>query len=352
MLAASRVSAIAMSRCCTRLPISDTTAASCDLRSRLPPSANTRTGAAYLRMRSTRPASWNSAPNTVFMKPSTISASEKSLRSARFLAATVEFSAATAQAGGAAQAMMMAASAAGIGGKNKDRRKLFMAGTLAQRNAAQRASKRPSVQHHHGGADGDTIIEIDHVLIGHAEAAGGDGLSDRLRLVGAVDTIERRAEIERPRPERVLDTATHVSRQIGPARDHLPRRRPVGPFPLGRNAVHPAPAEAVAADPDAVAQRLALSEHQIEPPLGGVDDDGAGRIAGGVHHGLARDRARAAAEEIRAAAHDVAVIPELGLSLARRCHQQHCNNCANNPHHCFPQLRRTLLGRLGLQQEP
>src|SRR5579862_2393679 len=313
MLAASRVSAIAMSRCCTRLPISDTTAASCDLRSRLPPSANTRTGAAYLRMRSTRPASWNSAPNAVFMKPSTISASEKSFRSARFLAATVGFSAATAEAGGAAQAMMMATSAAEIGGKNKDGRKLLMAGTLAQRNVVRK--QQSSVQHHHRGADRDTIIEIDHVLIGHAEAAGGDGLSDRLRLVGAVDAIERRAEIERPRTEWVLDTAPHVTRQIGPSRDHLPRRRPVGPFPLGRDAVHAAPAEAVATDPDAVAQRFSTAEHEIKPPLGGVDHDGAGRIAGGVHHGFARDGAGTAAEEIRAAAHDVAVIPELlGLS--------------------------------------
>ncbi len=55
--------------------------------------------------------------------------------------------------------------------------------------------------------------------------------------------------------------------------------------------MHAAPAEAVAADADAVAQRLAVGLHQIEPALGGIHDNGAGRILALKAHGGARNRA-------------------------------------------------------------
>ena len=42
-----------------------------------------------------------------------------------------------------------------------------------------------------GGADRDTVIEVGHVLIGHAEAARRYRLPDGLRLIRAVDSIER-----------------------------------------------------------------------------------------------------------------------------------------------------------------
>src|SRR6266481_7220341 len=77
------------------------------------------------------------------------------------------------------------------------------------------------VLHHHRGTDGHAAIEIGHVLIGHAEAAGGNRLSDRLRLVGAVNAIERRTEIERTGAKRIVDTALHMTRQIGTPRQHL-----------------------------------------------------------------------------------------------------------------------------------
>ena len=69
---------------------------------------------------------------------------------------------------------------------------------------------------------------------------------------------------------------------------HLRRRRPARPFLLGGDAVGAAPAEAVAADADAVAQRLAVAEHEIEPSFGGVDVDGAGRVIAGEHSRSAR----------------------------------------------------------------
>ena len=39
------------------------------------------------------------------------------------------------------------------------------------------------------GADGDTRIEIEHILIVHADAALGDGLTDGPRRVSSVDAI-------------------------------------------------------------------------------------------------------------------------------------------------------------------
>ena len=64
----------------------------------------------------------------------------------------------------------------------------------------------------------------------------------------------------RARAERIFDAAGHVARQVGPPRQHLRGRGPARPFLLGGDAVDAAPAEAVAADTDAVAQRLAVGE--------------------------------------------------------------------------------------------
>src|SRR5207237_5414615 len=105
---------------------------------------------------------------------------------------------------------------------------------------------------------------------GHAEAAGGYRLPDRLRFVGAVNAIERRAEIKCAGAERVFDAAGHVARQVAPPRQHLRGRGPVRPFLFCRNAVDAAPAEAVAADTDAVAQRLAGAAGPTERSLGGL----------------------------------------------------------------------------------
>src|SRR3954454_17192103 len=42
------------------------------------------------------------------------------------------------------------------------------------------------------------------------------------------------------------------------------------------------PGEAVAADPDAVAQRLAVAEHEVEVGVRRIDQDRAGRLLGDV----------------------------------------------------------------------
>src|ERR1700676_1906754 len=75
----------------------------------------------------------------------------------------------------------------------EDRRRVLIASTLPQSARARKVGsgagasspryRRGLILHDYGGADGDTIIQIGHVFIGHAEAAGRYRLADRFRLV-------------------------------------------------------------------------------------------------------------------------------------------------------------------------
>src|ERR1700674_5804346 len=129
--------------------------------------------------------------------------------------------------------------------------------------------------HDHGRADTDPAVEIDHVLVGHPEASRGYRLADGLGLVGAVNAIERRTQIDCPGAERVFDAARHVARQIRPPPPHLRRRGTSRPFALGADPAHAGPGEADAADADSVAERLTAAEQVVEPALAGIDHDGA-----------------------------------------------------------------------------
>src|SRR3954470_17906261 len=142
------------------------------------------------------------------------------------------------------------------------------------------------LDHDHLGADLDLLVEVDDVLVAHADAAGRHRLSDRPRLVGAVDAVERRAEIHGAGAQRILRPAGHEVRQVRTALQHLRRRRPVRPFLLGRDFLLAGPGEARLADADAVAERGAVVLHQEEEAVRRVDDDGAGRLRAGVGHDL------------------------------------------------------------------
>src|SRR4051794_25988664 len=105
------------------------------------------------------------------------------------------------------------------------------------------------------GADLHTVVEVDHVLVEHADAARRHRLADRLRLVRAVDAVEAGAEIQGARAERVFRAASHVARQVGTALQHLGRRNPIRPFLLAADRLLAGPREALAADADAVLER-------------------------------------------------------------------------------------------------
>src|SRR5260221_11917862 len=102
------------------------------------------------------------------------------------------------------------------------------------------------VPHDHGGANGDAVVEIGDVFVGHAEAAGRYRLADRLRLVRAVNAIKRRAQIHGAGAERVGEAACHMARQIGPPRQHLRGWGPARPFLFRGDAVDAGPAKAAA----------------------------------------------------------------------------------------------------------
>ena len=101
------------------------------------------------------------------------------------------------------------------------------AGDLASRS--RRAGLR---QHDHLGADLHAAVQVDHVVIGQADAAARHVLADGGRIVGAVDAIDGAADIHGARAERIAGAAGGHARQIRLARDHLGRRIPVRPLGL------------------------------------------------------------------------------------------------------------------------
>src|SRR5216684_7826655 len=141
---------------------------------------------------------------------------------------------------------------------------------FARSMRATRFSPHPRSQHHDLGADRRALVEIEHVLVEHADAAGRDAVADGPGLVGAVDAVQgilvALPQIERAGAERIAQAArhadaaaqlAHVPHQLGLARQHLPGRIPVRPFLLVVDARGAGPAETLASDADAVAHRLA-----------------------------------------------------------------------------------------------
>src|SRR5580704_11232488 len=129
--------------------------------------------------------------------------------------------------------------------------------------------------HDDPGADIDAAIEVDDILIAHPDAARRHVGTDRPGFVGTVDTVERRPQIHRAGAERILWTAFHVPRQVGPPHQHFRRRRPIRPFLLGGDLLDAGPGEPRTADAHAIAQRLAVGLNQIEELVGRIDHDRA-----------------------------------------------------------------------------
>ena len=130
-------------------------------------------------------------------------------------------------------------------------------------------------QHYDARADTDTGVEVYDVPIGQPYAARGHERADGRWLIGAVNAIHGLAEIKCARAERIARTTRHEPRQIGLAGDHLFRGAPVGPRRHSRYFFDACPGETFAPDADAVAQRLAIAEHQIEIGVRGIDEDRA-----------------------------------------------------------------------------
>ena len=70
----------------------------------------------------------------------------------------------------------------------------------------------------YGRADFCPVVQVNHVVIGHANAARGDAATELPRLVRPMDAVMRGAEIQRARNERIVRTAIHMMGEVGKAR--------------------------------------------------------------------------------------------------------------------------------------
>jgi hypothetical protein len=65
--------------------------------------------------------------------------------------------------------------------------------TIGDRNEVP--SRHASAQYHDLGANPGSVVEVDHVSIGHSNAPGRDGITDGLRLIGAVNPVHGGAKV-------------------------------------------------------------------------------------------------------------------------------------------------------------
>src|SRR5262245_25955031 len=115
------------------------------------------------------------------------------------------------------------------------------------------AKSNDSAQDDNLRADSHAVIEVDHILVGHAKASRRYGLADGLGLVRSMNAIERRSEIDRTRAQRVFHSAHHVPRQVGEPAQHLGWRRPIRPFSLHGYRMGAGPGKAKPAHADSIA---------------------------------------------------------------------------------------------------
>src|SRR5689334_4835227 len=108
-----------------------------------------------------------------------------------------------------------------------------------------------------GGSHPHAAVEIDHVLVGHADTAGRDRLADILRLVGAVDAVEcvlaAFVEIDSPGTKRVPRATRDARRIWAKPRLDVGRGYPVRPFRHAADLSHTRPCLSLLAHRDAVA---------------------------------------------------------------------------------------------------
>src|SRR4051812_17610453 len=135
--------------------------------------------------------------------------------------------------------------------------------------ASDRAAvARKVLQDEDAGADGRALVQVDHVLVQHADAAGRHVRADAPWLGRAMDAVDQvlaiPVKVMRAGPERVVGAALHVLRQFRTADEHLGGRRPIGPDGLASDLGPAEPLEAFLADSDAVAQCRVILEGDVE----------------------------------------------------------------------------------------
>src|SRR5450759_619444 len=131
-------------------------------------------------------------------------------------------------------------------------------------------------KHHDPRTDRRALVKVDHVLVDHADAAGGNARADGPRFDGAMDAVERvlvaLPEVHGAGTERVARAARHAEAalqfahlppQLGLALNHLFGRIPVRPLLLVVDCRRARPAEALAPYADAIAERPSTTLNEI-----------------------------------------------------------------------------------------
>src|ERR1700674_5260855 len=147
---------------------------------------------------------------------------------------------------------------------------------MAQRDSwPERGIAMAGGEHHHRAAELDPAIEVDHVLVGQPDAAGGYGLPDIFGLVGAVDAEQRvlavGEQVHAARAHRILRTAGNDGRKWAEAFVLARGRGPGRPFRHLADLGDARPSLRLFADGDTVADRLPVRLDQIEKAVIGVD---------------------------------------------------------------------------------
>src|ERR1700694_6192500 len=140
------------------------------------------------------------------------------------------------------------------------------------------------------------IIEVDHVLVQHADATGRYSLPDAPWLSGPMNAIERilsvLEEIKRAGAERIPCSPVHAFRPwliaIRVTVNHVRRGCPVRPLFSVLNGRGAAEFQSGFADADAIPQGLAVLHHKIEKTFVRIDDNRTWRLCGAIVNQLSK----------------------------------------------------------------
>src|SRR5262245_5536503 len=128
--------------------------------------------------------------------------------------------------------------------------------------------------HVHRGADLSHRSEMQDVRVKHPGTSRRGCTSNRLRIIGAVDAIEGIAQIERHRPQRILDAARHLLGKAWVAFTHFRGGIPIRPRLLAAYCFSTCPVKTLAADGDPVFVSMITWKNVIEFATTGIDHDG------------------------------------------------------------------------------
>ncbi len=88
-------------------------------------------------------------------------------------------------------------------------------------------------------------------------------MPDRIGLIGAMNSIKRARKIHGARAKRIVRSALHMTRKVGPTPQHLRWRRPVRPLSLVADMGGAGPGKSWPSDPDPIPERLVIRQNQV-----------------------------------------------------------------------------------------